>query len=251
MKIRTTGAGISIALGTLLALTLCLSRAASAEIVYPVERARISWTRQVWTRIRGFFTSASTAAENRALREEVSRLRTLQVELDSLERENARLRRLLQYDARAPQTMISAPVLSRGGGVAAAHQTLRAGKGSLDGIERGAIVLVPAGVVGRVTAVSPHTSEVTLITDSQIKVGCEIQGIAARGVLVGGSESSLALRYLSCDEDRIPSSARVITSGIGGVFPRGLFVGTYQGEGSVRPAVDFENLEDVFIRREK
>ena len=57
------------------------------------------------------------------------------------------------------------------------------------------------------------------------------------------------MKYLRDAED-VPPRSRVMTSGLGGVFPRGLEVGTYVSEGEVLPSVDFTTLEDVFIRRE-
>jgi rod shape-determining protein MreC len=70
----------------------------------------------------------------------------------------------------------------------------------------------------------------------------------------------LVLRHLSGAAE-VPPRARVLTSGRGGVFPRGIEVGTLLGvhadaeglarEGEVLPHVDFTTLEDVFIRRGK
>lgn len=249
MRIKSTGAWTSVALGIILALILLCWRSSSAEVVYPVERARVSFVRQVWTRIKGVFDGAAAAAENQALRRELAGLRLVQNERMVLENENARLRRLLDYSARHPQAFIPAAVLSSEGGAAAAHAIIRVDKGSLGGICKGAVVVVPEGLVGRVTAVSPHTAEVTLISDAALKVVCEIESSQTpppRGVLSGGSPERLVIRHLFRGE-QVPKGARVVTAGIGGVFPRGLLIGTYLGSGEVRPAVDYSALEDVFI----
>ena len=148
---------------------------------------------------------------------------------------------------------MAAGVLSTRGGAVSAHETLRVDKGSLSGVKVGAVVSVPSGLVGRVTDVTLHTAEVTLLTDPRIKVACQIETGEAnppRGILSGGSEELLVLRHLVRAEN-VPPRSRVVTSGLGGVFPRGPEVGTYLSDGEVLPSVDYSSLEDVFIRREK
>lgn len=124
------------------------------------------------------------------------------------------------------------------------------------------MVAVPDGLVGRVASVSLKTAEVLLVTDPALKVACEIEGgRGVRGVSAGGSGDKIFLRHLTAAAD-VPPRARVLTSGRGGLFPRGLTVGTLlsipadaEGRpsltGEVVPAVDFATLEDVFIRCEK
>ena len=80
------------------------------------------------------------------------------------------------------------------------------------------------------------------------------------GILAGGGDDLLVLRHLTGEADPPPRS-RVVTSGLGGVFPKGIVVGMLLGiradaegltrEGDVQPGVDFAELEDVFIRRGK
>lgn len=253
MKRPSTGAWIAIALGTVLALGFLFSRSAAVEAAYPVEHAKTTLARSAWTRVKGAFQGAEMAAENARLKLELKELALVRNDLERLENENARLRRTLGYTARNPERWIAAGVLSSRGGAAASHETLRVDKGSLEGLKVGAVVTVPAGLVGRVTAVTPHTAEVTLITDPTVRVACEIETGEAnppRGILSGGSDDLLVLRHLVRAENVSPRT-RVITSGLGGVFPRGLEVGIYLTDGEVMPSVDYSTLEDVFIRREK
>lgn len=253
MRVKSTGAWISVALGCVLALVLLCWKSFSAEVVYPVERARVSFVRQVWTRLTGLFDGSAAASENLKLRRELAGLRLVQNELTALENENARLRRLLDYSSRHPLNLVPAAVLSAEGSAAAAHATIRVDKGSLNGIREGAIVVVPEGLVGRVTAVSFHTAEVTLVSDTSLQVVCEIESAGApppRGVVSGGSSERLVIKHFFRGE-QAKRDARVVTAGLGGVFPRGLVIGTYLGAGEVRPAVDYSALEDVFICRER
>ena len=225
----------------------------ASEAVYPVERL----VRLVIWPVR-FFRSA---VECERLQREVEALSLVRGDLERQRVENDRLRRALDYRVRRLETWIAAEVLSRGGGVAAAHDAICVDKGSLSGVKVGAIVVVPEGLVGRVTAVSPHTAEITLLTDSSIKVSCEVESDSAGrifGILSGGESGRLCLRHLEHAERAEPHS-RVITSGLGGVFPHGFEVGTLNFvtngvrgiEGEVLPRVDYSTLEDVFIRRDQ
>lgn len=247
--------------------TVCavFSRSVSIEAVYPVERARQFVSRSILPRVVGLFAGAEAGAENVRLRREVASLSLARQNLERMEIENAHLRRALGYISKMPGKWISGGVLSRGGGAAGAGKTIRVDKGSLDGIGVDSVVVVPDGLVGLVTAVTPHTAEVTLVTDSGLKVACEVETgetIPPRGILSGGTEDALVLRHLTKTERAAPRT-RVLTSGLGGVYPRGLEVGVWLGDdrsgadsrrgqsGFVQPTVDFDALEDVFIRREK
>ena len=263
MKARTTGTYLLVALAAVGTVVLFASRSACAEAVYPVERAKRSLSVRVWSRVVGLFRGSAAQAENVRLRREVASLALARGDCERLEAENARLRALLGYAGRQSGEWLAAEVLSSGGAAAGAPNLIRVGKGSLDGVVEGAVVAVPEGLVGRVTAVSPHTAEVTLVTDRSVKVACVVEtGSEGRlsGILSGGSEDLLQLRHLSGAAEA-PPRARVLTSGRGGVFPAGIEVGTLLGvhadgegfasEGEVQPRVDFATLEDVFIRRGK
>ena len=124
----------------------------------------------------------------------------------------------------------------------------------------------PEGLVGKVVSVSLNTCEILLITDSSLKVSCFIQGEKRiAGILSGGNDDFLTMRFIKPGAV-IPPRAKVFTSGLGGVFPAGIEVGTFctdEGSGSgvdtgkgdcvsgavIQPAVDFTTLEDVFIRK--
>ena len=262
MKTIQGGSYTAIALAAAITAVLVCWRSAAVEAVYPVERAKRTLAQRVWTRVTGFFRGAEARAENVRLRREVASLALLRGDVERLEAENARLRSALGYIAKDPGRWLAAGVLSTGGGAAGIGDRIRVDKGSLAGVADGAVVVVPEGLVGRVTSVTPHTSEITLVTDGSVKAACEVEAgpDGLRGILSGGGEDMLVLRHLSGDVEA-PPRARVLTSGRGGVFPRGIEVGTLLGvrrgesglalEGEVLPSVDYSTLEDVFILCEK
>ena len=263
MKARTTGTFAILAVAVAGVVVLALSRSACREAVYPVERAKRIFSVRLGSRVAGMFRGAEASAENVRLRREVAALSVLRGDIERLEAENDRLRRALGYVERRHGDWLAAGVLSSGGAAAGAPNVFRVDRGSLAGVREGAAVVAAGGLVGRVTAVSPHTAEVTRITDRSVKVSCVVEtgepgGLV--GVLAGGGDDQLVLRHLS-GAAGAPPRARVVTSGLGGVFPKGIEVGTLLGirtgadglsrEGDVQPGVDFPALEDVFIRRGK
>ncbi|MBR1589183.1 MAG: rod shape-determining protein MreC [Kiritimatiellae bacterium] len=277
MKGRT---GIIIAAAALGAVAVLLfgARGTAAEAVYPVENGRNWLSRNVGTRLRGLFSRMDLAAENRRLKEENAALR---MELSSSVAPGARRRppAAAALPLAPGATWIPAPVLSRSGTVGVSG-IMRLGKGSLAGVKAGAPVAAPEGLVGRVLAVTPHTCDVRLIIDPSMRVSCEIEPPDPSdgpiyGILYGGGATCVAaeadasilyvvnplrMRHMQRRLD-LPPRSKIITSGLGGIFPRGLVVGflldgqhidetRLEREGDVVAAVDFPALENVFIRRE-
>ena len=247
MNAKTTGSWVVIAMAVIGVLVVLFSKSAAVEAAYPVEKAKVSFSRKVLTRVKGLWNGMQARAENVRLRTEVASLAMEQAEIARVRDENARLRAALQYREGLVGTWVAAEVLSGGGAAAGVRKTLRVDKGSLSGIVEGAVVSSPAGLVGRVVSVTPHTAEVLLVTDPALKVACYVEGADV-------------LRYFK-DTAGLPVRPMVFTSGRGGVFPPGILVGTLlesslKGaeslrQGEVQPTVDFATLEDVFIRCEK
>ena len=262
-----------LSLGALLFFSAGI-RDCAREALYPYANASLWFERTFGVRARAVFSRARYAARNAMLERDVARLQLAAADTEALEAEVARLRSLLDFSSQTPGRWLAAPVISRGG-TTAVWQSVRLGKGSRQGVAKGAPVIVADGVVGRVSDVSEHTSEVMLITDPNSRVACELDvpsesiGVV-RGILFGGgthtaSDPSLTLlyvvdplrlRFLARDFDP-PPRTRVATSGLGQVYPKGLTVGYLlesklepnglSREASVMPAVDMASLDEVFI----
>lgn len=199
---------------------------------------------------------------------EIGRLRVenarLRAQVDALSRETAalreqalsagRLERLLALREQVAYRSVAARVITRD--PSRWFATLTVDRGGLDGVARNSPVVTPDGVVGRVIEVTPTASRVLLIADSRSALGILIQGSRDAGVVEGRGSSTLHLKYLS----RTAAGKRgdmVVTSGLGGVFPRGLVVGRITSvtreegallqEAEVEPAAALDRLEDVLI----
>ncbi len=199
--------------------------------------------------------------ENRDLQAEVNRLRAELLAREEAVRENARLTALLrlQQDTLSGGTATLTPARIIGKDATIWFRTLLINKGSRHGIVRNMPVISPEGLVGRVIEVTPFSARVQLITDLVSSVGAVIQRNRVIGVVTGRVESALEMRYVPLTADVIVGD-RVITSGMGGVFPKGIVIGTVSAvrtpvgalfaEVEVEPAAPFSHLEEVVARRE-
>lgn len=104
-------------------------------------------------------------------------------------------------------------------------RTVTIDKGSSSGFATGMPVCNSGGVIGQIIEVSATTSTVRLITDENSGVSAMIQSTRAQGTLKGQPDGSLKLEYVPADAD-VKEGDIVITSGLGGVFPKGLPLGT-------------------------
>ena len=244
------------------------------EVTYPFENALVWAQHHVATPFAGIFNRADLAARNRELIDTVDRLRLEVARLESVAAENRQLRAALNFPPPTNKLIVACPVLSQGGSTGWQRQ-IRLGKGRLAGLQSGDPVLVADGLIGRIESITPHTADVLLLADANSRVACELDPppsgfTAVRGVLCGSGGRSagenelqllyvidpLRLRFLKRDVDVAPQT-RVITSGMGGIFPRGLKVGyvlettvdpagLYR-EATVMPAADLGNLQTVFV----
>ncbi len=264
MKVKTTGTLAAIALAVVCVLVIAFIRAVPVEFASPAERAKATWGRKLAARWNGLWQGVEAAAENVRLKRELAAAVLDRSEVESILAENDRLRRALDFKERASVSWVAAEVIAEGGAAAVARHSIRIGKGSLDGVRPDAPVVAPEGLVGRVASVTPHTAEVLLITDPAVQVACSVVGEKRlAGILSGGTEERLLLKHLKAGVEIAPQS-KVLTSGLGGVFPAGIEVGAFvsegaernaegrgtfglEREGKVRPAVDFSLLEDVFV----
>jgi rod shape-determining protein MreC len=185
-------------------------------------------------------------AENRRLRAELA----TQVEL---RQENQRLRALLGLVEEKALPTLAARVIAED--ASSWFRTIEIDRGSADGIREGLPVVNAAGLIGRVVRTTPHAARVLLITDASSAVAVLVQDQRIRGVC-RGQGGALALDF-ALVQDVIQVGDGVVTSGLGGVFPKGLVVGYVSGVQreqfglfqtiEVEPAVDFTRLEEVLV----
>jgi len=177
------------------------------------------WTGLGLDYVRSYFF---TASENRRLKAEVAEMRQWRDRALSLQDTNDRYKALLGLRTDPPIPMASARVVSDSRGPFA--NTRLADAGSEKGVLVGNPVLNERGLVGRVVGVSRGVSRVLLLTDIASRTPVMIDRTNARAILTGDGGPNPKLEYLR-GVDPIREGDRVVTSGDGGVVPRGLPVG--------------------------
>jgi rod shape-determining protein MreC len=194
-----------------------------------------------------------TAEDNLALYEENRTLRAVLTQSDEVRLENQRLRLLLDFKEAQEIATLPARVIAEDS--SSWFRTVMIDRGSDQGVIEGMPVVVAEGVVGRVVRSSPRFARVLLITDASSAVASLLQSNRARGVCRGQGEQ-LVFDFVLRQED-VKVDDRVVTSGMGGVFPKGLVVGSVKSVDrrefglfqaiEVAPAVDFSHLEEVLV----
>ncbi|MGD9612786.1 MAG: rod shape-determining protein MreC, partial [Kiritimatiellia bacterium] len=187
-------------------------------------RGGVRETRDVVRYVRGL---GDLALENRALSEEIVYLRGETRMAQELARDNQMLRDLLGFVQRFPNKLISCEVIGRDS--TGWWQTVRLDKGAAAGVAEGRAVLTTEGLIGRTVAVSERTADVLLLADPSCKVSVRLKRSGEFGVAEGvgtepGEPPAVQLDYVLKTADVQPGD-EVVTSGLGGLFPKGLPVG--------------------------
>lgn len=190
------------------------------------ESAASAWRRlrEGWATVRGL---GGMAAENQRMSAEIARLMSEVRTLKSFERENEQLRAILGFASQAQRDLIPAEVIARSRD--GWWQTLRLNKGSEHGVMPDQAVISVDGLVGRVASVSARTAEVLLLSDPTCRVAAQILRTGAFGIVAGRGpqwDGSVVCRMEFINKNiPVRPGDEVITSGLGGVFPRGLLIG--------------------------
>ena len=194
-------------------------------------------------------------AENRRLREENQELRVAALQVSETATENQRLRRLLSMQERLPLETVGAEIIARewGGWV----RSLTVNRGRNDNIVRLTAVIAPEGLIGRVIEVRSGVSIIQVLTDPASTVGAHVVRTRTAGIVEGDPRGTMRLKYMAREGGGIQVGDLVVTSGAGGVFPRGIPVGRVRAiddRGSalfhyamLTPVVDFARVDEVLL----
>ncbi len=206
-----------------------------------------------------FYKFDEIVEENVALKERVAELEAQIYDVRELEDAYAWLSEFLDLKVKHTDfELMPASVTGRESGNYASVLTLDVGSGV--GIRRNMPVITSIGIVGRVTEVGYNWCKVTTIVEAQSSVGAYIERTDEAGIVEGkfglSADGLCEMNYLPADAD-VEVDDRVLSSGYGSVYPRGLVIGYVEAVGineytrgpdvKVRCAVDFSSLTDVMI----
>ncbi len=157
------------------------------------------------------------------LREQNKELTARVAELSEAQETATRLEGLLELKSTYNLQSTAARIV--GSSTDAWSRTVTIDKGSLDGLAINMPVTDSSGVIGQIIEVAPTSAVVRLITDEASGVSAMVQSTRAQGILQGQPDGTLRLEYVSVDAD-VKEGDIIVTSGIGGIYPKGLPLGT-------------------------
>ncbi len=208
-------------------------------------------TEELWL---NYFRLVDVHQENTQLKNEIHELKMANSRYRELLATQERIEELLQFKQTINRPVLAAQVI--GLDPTGWFKSVIIDKGKWAGLRLDMPVVNAFGVVGRVVSVSSNYAKVLLIIDQNSAVDCLVQRSRDRGMLKGLMSEICKLDYVAKSND-ITMGDIVVTSGLGGVFPKGLPVGRIldvkeiSGELfkdiKIRTAVDFSKLEEVLV----
>lgn len=253
---------LSIAIGVLNATKSEVSFVENAlEIVItPVQKVFTSASNGVSNFFGYFSNKKALQAEIDSLKKENSELKQQLVKNEAAYNENEQLRKLLNLKSNNVEFEFeAAEVIARN--PSNWYNSLMVDKGATDGIALNQTVVSSGNtLVGRVSEVGTTWSRITLVTDAEHAAGAQISRSGEYGICEGDtsgtSEGGCRMSFVSKNADIIVGDT-VITSGLGGIYPKGLVIGKVQKirpdiqgisqYATIKPEADFKNLKTVFI----
>ncbi len=209
--------------------------------------------RETW---QHYFQLVSIAERYDQLSRELDMATAHGAECAELRRSNRRLRALLHFQDAVRFEMVAAEVVGKD--PSPWFKTVIIDKGYKQGVRKGMPVVVPQGIVGQVIGAGRYFAKVLLIIDANNAVDALVDRTRARGVVTGTAMGQCALKYVLRKED-VRVGDLLISSGMDGVFPKGLRIGFVSGvirrnsgifqDVTVTPFVNFEKLEEVLVIR--
>lgn len=234
----------------------------AAGVVDKVVNAPIEGISQVGGAVSNL---TSTYQENAQLKKKLDSMNALQVENETLKQENKQLKQQLSLNESLTSfDSISAYVISRS--PSTWQNQIIISKGSNAGITKGSAVVSNKGLIGRVMEVNKNNSKVELVTtqdDAADRFAVQLidnGGQTVNGLITGyDTSSNLLIMGQITSKENVKKGTQVITSGLGGTTPKGLFVGTVEKVVNqqaglptkiyIKPAADMTNLNVVTVTK--
>ena len=224
------------------------------ELAAPVEKAitrPVHFVRDTWER---YVALVDLRAENQALQDDVTRLEEENLQYREALVASGQLRRIVEMRKDFEVPLLPSQVV--GQDASPWFHSLLLDRGRSSDIRSGMPVMVDQGLVGLVSATSLHAARAMMILDRRCAVDAMIQRSRARGLVRGLGTGELEFEFMVRGDD-VQAGDEVITSGVGGVYPKGLRIGNVSEvnadrsellhTASVKPSVDFGRLEQVFV----
>ncbi len=224
------------------------------EMLTPLQQGTTSLRDQVSQTFQHYINIVNTSKENEQLIKKVQELENKIFTLKEVERENERLKQLLEFGKEIPRKKVLAQVISWDS--SNEFKVLRINKGENDGLKLMSPVITMTGLVGYVYRVSPNYSDILTILDQNNRVDSIVVRTRTHGIVEGRSNFVCHLKYVNRTEN-LKIGDEVITAGLGEIYPKGIKVGKISKidkknygitqKVEIEPSVDFHELEEVVV----
>jgi rod shape-determining protein MreC len=201
-----------------------------------------------------YFFLTEVSRENDRLLREVDQLTRRNSDLLEIIKQQGRIKKLQGANKNGKVKSLTARVIGRDS--TQWSKMIFIDKGTDDGIRGNVAVVTDAGIVGHTIHSTATTSKVLLITDSRSAIDSLFQNTRVPGVSTGTGEGLCEIKFVPIDAE-LEVGDRVISSGLGGVFPKGRMVGSVVSvvkrrqelfqDVVVTPSADLSRLEDVLV----
>ncbi len=228
-------------------------------IVTPIRSASAHVSESVGEFFKKYVQINEVYAENEELREQIAQLKQEIVDLNSYKLENDQLKEYLQIKTLNPEFELeTASVI--GNDPLDSFSAFTIDKGSIHGVESGDVVISTDGLVGVISQVNAISSRVSTILDPSVQVGAVISETGDVGIIkntVANAKSQCTLLTMISRDTQTKAGDFVVTSGNGGVFPKGIIIGTIESteldsnglsiNAVVKTGADIRNIKNVVI----
>lgn len=228
------------------------------ELVAPLQSMTSGTSRYIRNRWQDYTSLWNVLEENKQLKAELQEYKKTNLEYREAVATNIQLRNLLQFKKSLSPPTLTTTIIGRDPSPWA--RIVIIDRGSRDGVEKGMPVVSAAGIVGQILDTTLDYSKVILATDPNSAIDVLVQKSRVRGIIKGDAKSNFRMHYVFKNSD-ISENDQIITSELGGVFPKGLPVGTVSSISSSRrgmfleievtPSVVFSRLEDLIVIMKK
>lgn len=228
-----------------------------SSVINPVQRVFVDLKNKINGNSVYFQEMDTILQENEELKQKNSELETQLRELEIIKAENTQLQEYMNLAEKySSYNTIPAYVINKD--VSNYSSTLVLNVGTNNGIRENMTVIADKGLVGHIISVTENTCKVQVIIDSASTVSCSISTTEESIICKGTLENNQILRasYIPTGAELIKGDS-VYTSGIGGIYPKGIIIGTIQDiittsnitdrYATVVPAVDFSTIDTVLI----
>jgi rod shape-determining protein MreC len=229
-----------------------LIRVWAVDVVDPFQRSLRGMTDLSVGTWRTYGGLLHAQQENQELRTQLASAESQILQLTEQAAESGRLRAVLDFKNQLPFQTVAAEVIASSPGENS--NAIFIGKGMDSGLTSDLAVITPEGVVGKIIAVFPRSSQVLLLTDPSSGVGVMLEKTRVQGVLKGDSQNLCLVRYIM-NEEPVSFGETILTSGLDQIYPKGLRVGIVVQTSAgniyknveVKPAADLSRLETVLV----